>query len=135
MGGCEISLDLCPPVVRNDYRKAFHLSSCLRGVMGMKKGLAVLLVLGLLLLGVSPVWAEGRVLEQTVLPQNEMELTDSELNRVEGQWLPLAAAVVGLILLSSLRSCSVSVDVNSDGNPEFQGEATYGTPRWKPVGR
>jgi len=91
-----------------------------------------LLTAGLLLLGVTPVWAAGQVMDSVALPQEAVELADQELSIVEGEGWGPALILVGLILLSSLRSCSVSVDVNSDGNPEFEGEAEYGAPRWKP---
>jgi len=98
----------------------------------MRKSLVAVLTAGLLLLGVSPVWAAGKALNELALPQAAEELSDSELELIEGQWLLAAAVVVGLVLLSSLRSCSVSVEKDSDGSWKFEGDAEYGAPRWVP---
>jgi len=70
----------------------------------MRKTLVALLTAGLLLLGVTPVWAAGQAMEvaapaqqdevvQVVVPEGN-ELEDSTLDRTRGEW---AWAVVGAV--------------------------------------
>ncbi len=103
----------------------------------MKKGLVTLLILGLLLTGVTPVLAAGERVKPVLAIQQEGTvqvvlpavngLPDDALALVNGAYWPFVVA--GVVLLNSLHSCSVKVDINSDGNPEFEGTAEYGEPR------
>ncbi len=74
--------------------------------MGVKKGLAVLLVFGLLLMGVTPVLAAGEQVKaaapaqqgeivQVVVPGSP-QLSDEEISDVQGQWTwSVAGAILG----------------------------------------
>ena len=80
----------------------------------MRKSLVAVLTAGLLLLGVSPVWAAGQAMAvvpaqqgevvQVVVPESPL-LSDEEIGDVHGQW---AWAVAGAILgaYQAYRSCS-----------------------------
>jgi len=99
----------------------------------MRKSLVALLTVGLLLLGVTPVWAAGQITNNMALPPEALELTDQELSIVEGEgWFVLGLGIVALILLSSLKSCSVSAEVSRDG-VKFESDVEYyEEPRWMP---
>ena len=83
--------------------------------MGIKKRLAVLLVFGLLLMGVTPALAAGEQVKaaapaqqgevvQVVVPES-IELSDEEIGDVQGQWFwAVAGAIIGGY--EAYRSCS-----------------------------